>query len=206
VLDTCEDSVKSIFNELSEKRFPLFSCSCYYPRYIAGTRSTSLHAYAAAIDINPVQNPCFNAKTRIILPSVTKSPKYGDLYLNRGIQRDGMVTPLEAEVFARNGFTVWGGMWQIPVDYMHFQTTKAIAKILVTLPSNEASIFWKYYLQNPKLIARDEFFAGDINPDDIRLDLLIERMKKIIERPAPAKNLSNSADIKQPRSSIGPPR
>ncbi|MDR1289141.1 MAG: hypothetical protein LBJ77_01980 [Holosporales bacterium] len=56
------------------------------------------------------------------------------------------------------------------------------AKILVPLPSRGASIFWKYYLQNPKLIAQDKFFAGDISPEDIHLDLLIERMKNIMEQ------------------------
>jgi hypothetical protein len=183
VLDTCENSIKRLFRELSNRKFHLINCSCYYSRYVVGTKTPSLHAYAAAIDVNPVQNPYFDAMNRTLIPAATKkTAEYGDLYLNRGIPRDGMVTPREADIFARNGFTVWGGTWQIPIDYMHFQTTRAIAKILVTLPSREASIFWKYYLQNPKLIAQDEFFAGDISPEDIHLDLLIERMKNIMER------------------------
>jgi hypothetical protein len=167
--------------ELSAQNFQMFNCSCYCPRYIAGTHTISLHAYAAAIDVNPEQNPYLTARSYTIIPAVAKDPKYNDLYLNRNIIRAGMVTSREAEVFARYGFTVWGGMWQIPIDYMHFQTTRAIAKILVTLPPNEASTFWNYYLKNPKLIAKDKFFAGDINTDDIQLDQLIARMKHIME-------------------------
>jgi hypothetical protein len=112
---------------------------------------------------------------------VTENPKYGDLYLNRNITRAGMVTWKEADIFARNGFTVWGGMWQIPIDYMHFQTTRAIAKILTTLAPNEASVFWSYYLKNPKLIAQDKFFAGNINTNDVQLGPLMTKMRHIME-------------------------
>jgi hypothetical protein len=186
VLDTYEDSVKNILNELPKEHFCVFHVSCYSPRNIRGkTNNISMHAYAAAIDLNPKQNPYIDAVSNTIIPPPDKNncSENEDFYMNRGIVRVGMITPKIVDIFAENGFTIWGGNWGRPIDYMHFQTTKAIAAIVSTLPSYQAKIFWNYYLKNPRLIAKDKFFAAShVNQKEIVLDKLLSRISSILKR------------------------
>lgn len=130
-------NVISIFEELLKIKFPIkkFSLidnydgndelsmsdnntSCFNYRSIANSEIISMHSYGLAIDINPVQNPY------IIDPNLENElkiwPDKGKLYLNRTNQRDGMVEPL-VSLFAKYGLTVWGGSWNAPLDYHHFQ-------------------------------------------------------------------------------------
>jgi hypothetical protein len=183
VLDTYEDSVKNILNGLSKQQFPVFEISCYAPRSVMNNQKViSIHAYASAIDLNPKQNPYVDACKSIIIPTPDRSycSENEDFYINRNVVRVGMVTPAVVDIFARNGFTVWGGMWKRPMDYMHFQTTRAIAVIVSTLPPSQAKIFWNYYLKNPILISMDKFFASsEVDPKEIVLDKLIGRMSSI---------------------------
>ncbi len=184
-LDTYETSVKNIFKELLDNNFKLYNISCYAPRNIrGGSTRVSIHAYASAIDVNPQQNPYIDMCSHVIIPTPPdrKHSDCEDFYSNRNFIRDGMLTQREADIFAKNGFTVWGGLWRRPIDYMHFQTTRAIAKIVTTLPSNEASQFWTHYLQNPQLIAKDEFFSDDIAYEDIVLTKLLDKIEKILHK------------------------
>jgi len=83
-------------------------------RYIAGTTTLSRHALGMAIDINPVQNPYIRGET--IWPIAGKA------YLDRDNVRPGMIIPGDAayNAFTSRGWT-WGGHWQVPVDYHHFE-------------------------------------------------------------------------------------
>jgi D-alanyl-D-alanine carboxypeptidase len=91
--------------------------SAYNCRAVAGTSTFSDHAYGAAVDINPVENPYLTADG--VLPSagrkfvdVDRSP---DADAPRGvIVADDVVV----RAFERIGWE-WGGGWNDP-DYQHF--------------------------------------------------------------------------------------
>jgi len=69
-------------------------------------------------------------------------PKKGINYINRHNQRFGMVEPI-VKIFRQSGFSVWGGNWNTPIDYQHFQTTRFVAKMLASLPEIDAKAFYK---------------------------------------------------------------
>ena len=130
-------NVISIFEELLKIRFPIKkislidnyngddqlsmsdnNSSCFNYRKIANSQVISMHSYGLAIDINPVQNPyIFDSK---IENKLEIWPDEGKSYLNRKNQRAGMVESI-VTLFAYYGFTVWGGSWNEPLDYHHFQ-------------------------------------------------------------------------------------
>ena len=128
--------IVDVFRELYDKRFPIRrmqlvdayggddnrsmaadNTSAYNCRAVAGTSTFSDHAYGAAVDINPVENPYATADG--VLPSagrkfvdVDRSP---DADAPRGvIVADDVVV----RAFERIGWE-WGGGWNDP-DYQHF--------------------------------------------------------------------------------------
>lgn len=164
VLDTIKDDVVEIFQNLGVAgvEFPTYTVSCYAPRDIRGGGFISLHAYAAAIDINYLMNPHYDVATHVIIPgrcadrqedkgsivaglksigiseneieaileTVIQPEGSDDWFLNRGIERKGMVTPKVVEIFKMHGFNIWGGNWRQPMDYMHFQLPRSLAEQL----------------------------------------------------------------------------
>lgn len=133
-----------IFEELFAMKFPIYSMrlidefdgddelsmaannsSCFNFRNIPGSSIISMHSYGAAIDINPVQNPF------IIDDGATIFPKQGSEFLNRDNQRQGMVEPI-VHIFKKHGFE-WGGDWNSPIDYHHFQMPRAKIEQLIKL-------------------------------------------------------------------------
>jgi hypothetical protein len=129
-----------IFEKLFEMKFPIHkmqlmehyggddyqsmddnNSSCFNYRKIVGGQSSALskHAYGLAIDINPLQNPYIvfdeDYNTKIF-------PKAGAGYLNRANIRPGMVEPI-IDIFKQEGFQ-WGGDWNTPIDYHHFQMSQ----------------------------------------------------------------------------------
>jgi hypothetical protein len=125
-----------VFRNLYEARFPIRrmqlidayggddnrsmaadNTSAYDCRTVAGTSTFSDHAYGAAVDINPVENPYVTADG--VLPAggrrfvdVDRSP---DADAPRGVivADDVMVS-----AFAGIGWK-WGGVWK-EADYQHF--------------------------------------------------------------------------------------
>ena len=186
--DIYTDSVINIFNELKRNNFKLNNVGCYAARNIRNGKTKSLHAYASAIDVNSRQNPYINiwATPILIIPKpedMQEEIKNKDYYLKRNIIRPGMITEKEAEIFYKNGFTQWGGstVWRGCPDYMHFQTSLAIAKIVTQLPKYQARIFWNKYLQDPKKIILDPFFNQDIDDKDIEFKSVMKRIDKILK-------------------------
>jgi D-alanyl-D-alanine carboxypeptidase len=91
--------------------------SAYNCRRVAGTTHWSSHAYGAAVDVNPVQNPYVRGSS--IAPhagrqfaSIDRSPA---AQVGPGVIRDRDVL---VRAFARIGWR-WGGDWSEP-DYQHF--------------------------------------------------------------------------------------
>jgi len=85
-------------------------------RYINGTKKISWHSYGLAIDINPFVNPCFHPDSKLVEPAGTEE------YLNRDLNQVGLIKEGDAchKAFASRGWE-WGGSWNNPKDYMHFQ-------------------------------------------------------------------------------------
>ena len=98
--------------------------SAFNGRAVTGGSRWSLHAYGAAIDINPVENPFIDISedgTAIISPA--KSAYYAVNRLNHRPgkpNRHGMAEDV-VDLFAEHGFFVCCGYWNYPVDYQHFQ-------------------------------------------------------------------------------------
>lgn len=158
VLDAVAPSVERIVRTLYEMKFPLQQAvpiealggddeksmaannsSAFNMRRVAQSERLSLHAYGTAIDVNPLQNPYLTFRDAL----VTVSPPQGAAYLNRQAFRPGkpMRQGLAEEivdVFAANGFFVWGGDWDAPIDYQHFDIGRALAERLTMLPPEQA--------------------------------------------------------------------
>lgn len=152
VLDAVADYVLKIFDTLLDRHFPLEKArllnhydgdddasmddnntSSFNDRLVSGSKSLSMHAYGLAIDLNPEQNPSIQktgTKTEI-------SPKSGEDYLDRTRSKPGMAEPV-IDVFADNGFSIWGGDWHHPIDYQHFQVSRGLVEQLIRVSSEEA--------------------------------------------------------------------
>jgi hypothetical protein len=117
--------------------------SCFNWRMVAGTTKASLHGYGVAIDINPVQNPCISFpedQPGIAIYSPARGTNYGNRLSQRPNKkpREGMVDEM-LECFYRHGFSEWGGHWDTPIDYHHFQVPRALAEELVAADPTTAA-------------------------------------------------------------------
>jgi hypothetical protein len=158
VLDAVAPYVARIFAALHDNRFAIAKAqpmeryngddaaamaddntSGFNHRVVAGSSHLSLHAYGAAIDLNPGENP-YLTRTGA---AVTVAPPQGGDYLNRREDRPGKArrAGLDEEavaIFADNGFLEWGGDWDNPIDYQHFDIGRSLAEKLAALPPLQA--------------------------------------------------------------------
>lgn len=121
-----------VFRKLWEARFPIRrlepvsaflgsddasmaadNTSGFNCRFVGGTRRWSMHAYGAAIDVNPVENPYVRGSH--------VSPPAGRAFVDRSRYRIGMAMPngVLVRAFASVGWK-WGASFG---DYQHFSTT-----------------------------------------------------------------------------------
>lgn len=131
------NNVITIFKELLALKFPLHkvclmdqyegddelsmkdnNSSAFVFRNIPGSDTISMHSYGLAVDINPLQNPYISISVKN--NKFTVHPQEGGMFLNRRNMRPGMVEPI-VQIFKANGLSVWGGEWNRPIDYHHFQ-------------------------------------------------------------------------------------
>jgi len=158
VLDAVADRVLRIFAVLRERKFPIAKArpidfysgddeasmaddntSGFNDRTIPDTTAISLHAYGLAIDLNPVENPFVTRKDA----TFTFDPPAGADNFNRIIHRPGKpdrrgVAEMVVDVFADNGFSNWGGTWNSPIDFQHFDVGRTLAQELARLPPAQA--------------------------------------------------------------------
>lgn len=153
------------YNGMDKPSMAANNTSAFNYRVIAGKTFLSVHSYGVAIDVNPVQNPCIEQRTipagsdgeEILLPV---QPAAGQAYLNRTNVRPGMVEQqLDAstglrvvELFKQNGFHVWGGGWNDPVDWQHFQPSRATAEWLAFMTPKDGTLLFEQYIANPTLL------------------------------------------------------
>jgi hypothetical protein len=121
--------------------------SSFNDREISGGERISLHAYGLAIDINPIQNPSLKRNGD---GSIRVSPPGGSQFLNRSedrpgkAKREGMAESM-IDIFANHGFLIWGGYWDDPIDYQHFQVSRRMADLLIaTSPTDGVEKFREY--------------------------------------------------------------
>jgi D-alanyl-D-alanine carboxypeptidase-like protein len=158
VMDAVASHVLRIFESLLKMHFPIAKArtmnnfegddnssmrdnntSAFNDRNLTGGDSISLHAYGLAIDLNPVQNPFLMRSGG----TLKIEPLAGAEYLNRLNERPlkrfrpGMAEAV-VPIFADNGFLIWGGYWDDPIDYQHFQVSRKLAEQLATLSPPEA--------------------------------------------------------------------
>lgn len=129
------DQVAQVFAELRRMNFPMAKVQTvdHYPgaedelsmrdnntsafncRGIPGSGNWSQHAYGRAVDINPLLNPAVHADGWI-------EPSTAGPYLDRTRTDPGMLHDGDPAVrlFTDRGWT-WGGHWQNPKDYQHFE-------------------------------------------------------------------------------------
>ncbi len=143
VLDAFAPYVQTIFDDLHRQAFPLAKArglehymgddgesmadnntSAFNGRPITGGTSWSLHAYGAAIDLNPVQNPYIGIQPNgeaMIDPMASARTFVNRMqYRPDKPERFGLAEPV-VDTFADNGFVNWGGYFNFPIDYQHFE-------------------------------------------------------------------------------------
>ena len=125
--------------------------TAYCCRPIEHTNKLSLHSFGTALDLNMLRNPCIfidEEKQEII----NVVPKQGVMYLNRKIARPnkpygfGKIDDSIVEIFQKHGFDIWGGDWNTPIDYQHFQvSTREFADLIMFVSKGDArKIFNKH--------------------------------------------------------------
>jgi poly-gamma-glutamate synthesis protein (capsule biosynthesis protein) len=129
--------VVAVFQELFEARFPIRrmvlvdeydgddgasmaanNTSAYNCRTVAGTDRWSEHAFGAAVDINPVQNPYVQGSSY----DPAEAAPYVEVPRGaRARPEPGVIVAGDVVVraFERIGWE-WGGTWTSSKDYQHF--------------------------------------------------------------------------------------
>lgn len=174
VMDAVAENVLRIFTKLREMRFPIAKArlinnydgnddasiaddntSAFNSRNVAGTNALSLHAYGLAIDLNPLENPYvqYSGGKPIF------SPPAGAAYTNRlkgQPEKQFRLGLAEAviDVFADEGFVVWGGTWKSSTDYQHFQVGRGLAAQLARLAPGEAKTAFTQHVERYRACRR----------------------------------------------------
>ena len=176
VMDAVAPHVYRIFDTLRQQGFPIKKArlmdqyggnddasmaddntSGFNGRKITGGSSISMHAYGLAIDVNPVQNPFVKRAGDKLAFSPPAGLGYANRFNGRPNKKNfaGMAETV-IDVFANEGFTTWGGYWDDPIDYQHFQVSPGLAEQLVRLPPTQAAaLFDKHVEQYRKCIGHD---------------------------------------------------
>lgn len=92
--------------------------SAFNYRAATGGSKLSNHAYGSAIDMNPQQNPYVSYKSG----EASWSHKNANDYIARDTGLPHVITHEDAayKIFKNHGFK-WGGDWENPKDYQHFE-------------------------------------------------------------------------------------
>jgi D-alanyl-D-alanine carboxypeptidase len=175
-MDVAASHVLHIFNKLRQIHFPIArvrlmnhydgddeasmadnNTSAFNVRQVTnGGEAFSLHAYGLAVDLNPIQNPYAKRSGA----TLRFSPQSGVDYANRLNDRPGKsIRPGMAEqvvdIFAEHGFLVWGGYWDDPIDYQHFQVSRKLAEQLTRRSPERAQALYKSYLTRYRACIRN---------------------------------------------------
>ena len=146
----------------------------YSCRFVLNTKTLSMHSYGVAIDLNFLHNPCvvINEEKQKI---TTILPKAGIMYLNRKKTRPkkvygyGKIDDKIVQLFFKHGFDVWGGNWDSPIDFQHFQVSdRKFAELLINTDYNNSK---KIFNIHKKCVNFKHKSLSDV-ADDYDIDLL----------------------------------
>jgi peptidoglycan LD-endopeptidase CwlK len=178
-----EEDVKSIFEELKIMKFPIATVipvntfglnrdssgwndlasmeannsSAFNYRLMTNSKELSPHAFGKAIDLNPL----FNPYEKYVHDGKITEPDNAFYDLNRaGTVSDGRIVG----IFDKRGW-IWGGRWNNPVDYQHFDLRKDRAR--------------KHYLMKDSRV-KDIFSYGE---NDKSLSLYATHRDKKMDNP-----------------------
>lgn len=199
VLDVVAEQVLSLFNTLYQFQFPLnqaipieyFSeqeklkdninnSYAFDSRLITRGTTWSEHAYGVAIDINPFQNPYLYVggdSRALVIPKSAVSQ-----YLNRAKYRPGKATRfgMAEEVvleFAKHGFVNWGGDWDSPIDYMHFQVgSRDFIDKLTSLPFGRAKAWFSAYVAQMNTCLKTVKTTQGFSDQDLARKFCVEKV------------------------------
>lgn len=134
------EDTAAIFKELYEARYPIEqmklideyqaddeismgnnNTSSFNYRTIAGTDKLSNHGKGMAIDINPLYNPCVQEREGEIICEPAEGKEYADRLESFSCKIEK--GDLCYNIFEKYGFS-WGGDWDSPKDYQHFEKTE----------------------------------------------------------------------------------
>jgi len=201
VLDIIAPHIKSLTNRMLDQSFMIAKArslahyqgddgasmddnntSSFNGRAITNSKNWSLHAYGAAIDINPLQNPFIEISTDGIAHiSPAKSAHYAVNRLNSRPgkkHRQGMAEEV-VDLFAQHGFFIWGGDWNSPIDYQHFQIgPRHFVKNLVALNPNAATTLLNQHIELYQRCKNK--YASQTKPMKLRAmcaDTVLKRMR-----------------------------
>ena len=181
VLDTLAPYFKNVFNTLYIKKFPIYhmgeglvplqpagvstsyiaygnaadadNTAAFACRPITHGTLPSIHAYGAAVDLNPRENPYlgFEGDPSGIMKVKDIIPADGWKYITRSKYREGKpvhqgISNSVNDIFKDNGILRWGGDWNYPIDYMHFEVYRDVDILLLTMTPKEASQYFKVYM------------------------------------------------------------
>jgi hypothetical protein len=169
VFDVVADHVLAIFKTLYQQKFPIASInlindyngddkasmaennsSAFNCRTIGNSKLSSIHSYGLAIDVNPQQNPYLITQYEFGKVTIPIEPALGMEYINRANIRAGMVETVidtnsketVVDIFRKHGFTIWGGKWDNPIDWHHFQLTREQSEMIIRLSYEEGLEFF----------------------------------------------------------------
>lgn len=135
--------------------------SAFNGRNQTGGKAWSKHAYGAAIDINPLQNPYLSRGPDGKLS--VSPPSSAPAFIDRKNVRPGMAeTAAVRALFAENGFLIWGGSWQQPVDYQHFEIGEQgfITRLAQATPIEAGLLFDAYVTDYRRCLKRSPGSPG----------------------------------------------
>lgn len=208
VLDAVAPRVRVIFETLFEHHFPLKAArslelyrgsdqasmednnsSAFNARPITGGSQWSTHAYGVAIDINPRQNPYLAVaenNTLAVLPTSVAKGVLNRLNLRPGKQFRGGLAEDIVDIFAINGFLTWGGYWDFPIDYQHFEVgTRAFADKLASMSDEDGQRLF----EQRTLVYVDCIKASRLASPGAARAACVEQTLRFDDAPADAKNV-----------------
>jgi hypothetical protein len=169
VMDAVAEDVLQIFAALRERGFPVNSArlmdefdgdddastaanntSSLNVRTVGVTGQISLHAFGAAIDLNPLQNPYI---VRYPDGRIRIDPPHAGAYVSRKNIRPGMSESV-IDLFAAHGFVEWGGRWRGTIDYQHFQVGRGLAYRLAGLSAADARALFARHVERARAALR----------------------------------------------------
>jgi len=174
VMDAAAENVARIFAKLREIRFPIAKAklinnydgnddasiaddntSAFNSRNVAGTNSLSVHAYGLAIDLNPLENPYVQHSGGNLIFSPPAGARYTNRFKGQPEQqlRLGLAEAV-IDVFADEGFVIWGGTWKSSTDYQHFQVSRGLAEQLAKLSPGEAKAVFAQHVERYRACRR----------------------------------------------------